>query len=330
MASSTPPDVKKMAANNDVKGLIGALTYPKAGSVQSDAAWVLGRIGDPRAVEPLIAAARGIKDHGSSSWIAAVNALGRIGDERAVEALIGMLKDPECAPGSEEKKTVFTALIRSGKITGKRIDEITAFLRTLTAPYRTDMRPILEKYEAMTKEEQPGSGGKRLKKYHIKMYYEKHQSKSVESLTSILFDSYKSDSEHMACCLALGKTATVEAKEVLGSVFSRGFSRNDQAIIHHKGSICGIAGNILRRLGPPVPDSLIEAMDVSHRSLESDQKVVDELLIAIGGVGLGKRLDAFLKRYEAAEKPSRTSRDRMRDRIQRMKMILGIAGWGTP
>jgi predicted DNA-binding ArsR family transcriptional regulator len=328
MASSHPPDLKKMAANDDVKGLIGALAYPKGGSLPSDAARVLGRIGDPRAVEPLIAAAKGVKDRGSSLWVAAVNALGRIGDERAVEALIGMLKDPECAPGSEEQKTVFAALLQSGKLTGKRIDEITA---SLMAPYRTDMQPILEKYEAMTKSTRPGSSGaKRVKKYHIKMYYEKYQSKSLESLTSILFNSFKSNSEHMACCLALGKTAGGEAKEVLGSVFSRQFHRNDLALISHGHHVCGIAADILKRLGPPAPDSLIEAMDAPGRFRESDQRVVDELLVAVGGADLGQRLDDFLKRYGSSKKNPRTSPAKLRERIQRMKMKLATAGRGTP
>jgi hypothetical protein len=328
MASSHPPDFKKMAANDDVKGLIGVLTYPKGGGVQADAARVLGRIGDPRAVEPLIAAVKGVKDRGSSLWVAAVNALGRIGDERAVEALIGMLKNPECAPGSEEQKTVFAALLQSGKLTGKRIDEITA---SLMAPYRTDMQPILEKYEAMKKSTRPGSYNvKQVKKYHIKMYYEKYQSKSLESLTSILFNSFKSNSEHMACCLALGKTATAEAREVLGSVFSRQFHRNDQALISHGHHVCGIAADILKRLGPPAPESLIEAMDAPGRYRESDQRVVDGLLIAIGGADLGERLEVFLKRYGSSKKNPRTSLAKLRERARRIQAEVAIAGRGTP
>jgi HEAT repeat protein len=105
------PNVEKMKANDDVKGLIKALkksddirvagtvedaledighrtTEPfiealinKDAGVRSGAAWILGNIKDARAQEPLIEA---LKDKDKDvRWLAVV-ALGDIGDERAI------------------------------------------------------------------------------------------------------------------------------------------------------------------------------------------------------------------------------------------------------
>jgi HEAT repeat protein len=85
-----PPNVEKMKARRDVKGLIKALGYKKDEYVRRYTARALGEIKDPRAVEPLIAA---LKD---AEWIvreAAAYALGEIKDPRAVEPLIAALKD---------------------------------------------------------------------------------------------------------------------------------------------------------------------------------------------------------------------------------------------
>ena len=75
---------------SDIKGLIKALGYIKDEDVRTAAAGALGQIGDPRAVEPLIAA---LKDEGESVRSSAARALGKIGDPRAVESLSAALKD---------------------------------------------------------------------------------------------------------------------------------------------------------------------------------------------------------------------------------------------
>ena len=85
-----PPNVGKMEAKRDVKGLINALGYQKDASVRRVAAAALGKIGDARAVDPLSAA---LKDNYSNVRHAAADALGRIGDARAVEPLIAALQD---------------------------------------------------------------------------------------------------------------------------------------------------------------------------------------------------------------------------------------------
>ncbi len=78
------PNVEKMEAKKDVDGLIKALRYNKYGI--KGAAEALGKIGDKRAIEPLIQA---LKKGAFPGEVA--EALGEIGDVRAVEALINTL-----------------------------------------------------------------------------------------------------------------------------------------------------------------------------------------------------------------------------------------------
>ena len=108
------PNVEKMRAKNDVKGLIKALpnsndlrvlgaiedaledighrtTEPfvealreKDASVRSGAAWILGNIKNAGTQEPLIEA---LKDKDESVRWLAVTALGDIGDERAIDPI---------------------------------------------------------------------------------------------------------------------------------------------------------------------------------------------------------------------------------------------------
>jgi HEAT repeat protein len=85
-----PPNVEKLKAKADVKGLTKALRYKKDFEVPGRAARALGEIGDARAVPPLIAALN--DEHMSLRWDAA-DALGKIGDARAVEPLIAAFKD---------------------------------------------------------------------------------------------------------------------------------------------------------------------------------------------------------------------------------------------
>ena len=63
-----PPNVKKLIAKGNVKGLIKALGYDKDRIVRVNAVEALGKIGDTRAVEPLIAA---LKDKDKDVRIAA-------------------------------------------------------------------------------------------------------------------------------------------------------------------------------------------------------------------------------------------------------------------
>jgi HEAT repeat protein len=82
-----------------VPNLIAALNDKKP-SVCGAAAGALGRIGDPRAVEPLIAVLAAREEAG---WVkvAAADALGRLGDPRALKPLLTALRavgiDLSCA-----------------------------------------------------------------------------------------------------------------------------------------------------------------------------------------------------------------------------------------
>lgn len=85
-----PPNVEKMKRKRNIKGLIKALGYEKEIRIRRDAAEALGEIGDPRALEPLIAA---LRDKDKSLTLVAAEALGQIGDPRAIEPLISIFKD---------------------------------------------------------------------------------------------------------------------------------------------------------------------------------------------------------------------------------------------
>jgi HEAT repeat protein len=81
------PDIDELIESGDVDGLINEL---RGVSWRMRAAVALGEIGDPRAVEPLIAA---LGDENLNVRIDAAKALGKIGDPRAVEPLIAALGD---------------------------------------------------------------------------------------------------------------------------------------------------------------------------------------------------------------------------------------------
>jgi HEAT repeat protein len=84
------PDVEKMLEKKDVPGLIKALSS-KDKEVRCRAAYVLGRIGDQVAIEPLIVA---LRDSDGSVRAGAAQSLGEIGDPRAVKPLIAASRDP--------------------------------------------------------------------------------------------------------------------------------------------------------------------------------------------------------------------------------------------
>lgn len=81
------PDIQRMKRGKDVEGLIEALKHLM---VQADAAEALGKIGDVKAVEPLIQA---LSFETSSTRASAAEALGKIGDARAKKPLEQALSD---------------------------------------------------------------------------------------------------------------------------------------------------------------------------------------------------------------------------------------------
>ena len=81
--------VERLAAQGDLKGLVGALGCPQA-AVRDAAVTALGDLGDARAVGPLIAM---LRDEASYVRLDAVEALGKLGDARAIGPLEAVLAD---------------------------------------------------------------------------------------------------------------------------------------------------------------------------------------------------------------------------------------------
>jgi HEAT repeat protein len=143
------PDIEKMKAKKDVKGLVKALRYSKDPTVQSAAGTALVTVGDirdsgavesllaalndqdrdvreiaavalhqvrdPRAVEPLIHVVKDSNQYWFLRWRAA-SRLGEIGDPRAVEPLIAVLRgrDQDDDNGADVRRHAAGALSRIG------------------------------------------------------------------------------------------------------------------------------------------------------------------------------------------------------------------------
>jgi len=93
------PDLAPLEATEGSRALLGCLgvpSTPNCAAARERAAYLLGDIGDPRAVEPLIAAFAGEKDR--FMRMAIVRALGKIGDPRALDTLIAALAAPAWTP----------------------------------------------------------------------------------------------------------------------------------------------------------------------------------------------------------------------------------------
>ncbi|MFZ3058114.1 MAG: HEAT repeat domain-containing protein [Candidatus Methanoperedens sp.] len=88
------PNVVKMINKRDVDGLIKALRYKKDSDVRMEAAEALGKIGDKRAVKPLIQA---LNNRPTGFHKAVVIALVEIGNSAVEHAL----KDENCYVSNE-------------------------------------------------------------------------------------------------------------------------------------------------------------------------------------------------------------------------------------
>ena len=87
----TCSDVETMENKGDVEGLIRVLKHTRSGKVRNAAEKALSRMGEP-AVEPLI---RTLEHEMWEVRRAAAYVLGNIGDRRAVEPLIEALSDED-------------------------------------------------------------------------------------------------------------------------------------------------------------------------------------------------------------------------------------------
>jgi HEAT repeat protein len=131
---SRRPKVQRLKAKGDVDGLIEALDYQDDHNVRLAAASALGRIGDKRAVKPLIVA---LDDQRRVKEISA-QALGQIGDPRALEPLIKTLG----VENWEVRSTVAKAL---GKIGDPRaIKPLISLLRDNSENVRWNASQALE------------------------------------------------------------------------------------------------------------------------------------------------------------------------------------------
>ncbi len=85
-----PPNIERMAARKDAKGLIKALSYRNKSTIRYGAAEALGILGDVCAVASLIE----VLDD-TDPWLRnhAAASLGKLGDARAIEALLKALAD---------------------------------------------------------------------------------------------------------------------------------------------------------------------------------------------------------------------------------------------
>ena len=93
------PDLAPLEASEAGRALLGCLGVPPTpdcAAARERAAYLLGDIGDVRAVEPLITAFAGENDRFMCMAIA--RALGKIGDARAIEPLIAALAAPAWTP----------------------------------------------------------------------------------------------------------------------------------------------------------------------------------------------------------------------------------------
>jgi HEAT repeat protein len=107
MALFGPPNVEKLKARKDIKGLIKALSYEKDPGVRRAAAEALADLKDDQAIEPLSAL---LEDENDDVRQAAISALVEIGDARAVEPLSARLKDKN----DDLQQAAISALVEIG------------------------------------------------------------------------------------------------------------------------------------------------------------------------------------------------------------------------
>lgn len=98
-----PPDVKKLKKNNNVKGLIKALSYQDNIEVREQAAEALGKIGGAAAIQPLAAALK--DDRGVCRR--AIASLGNIDDPVAARHLVNLLVKNCARDRNEVIKAIF-------------------------------------------------------------------------------------------------------------------------------------------------------------------------------------------------------------------------------
>ncbi len=90
MALFGPPNVERLVAHQDTRGLIRALDYDRDAEVRRQAAEALGVMSDEQALAPLMFR---LTDDDPTVRQAAARSLGQIGDPRAVDALTALVSE---------------------------------------------------------------------------------------------------------------------------------------------------------------------------------------------------------------------------------------------
>ncbi|MHC4566474.1 MAG: HEAT repeat domain-containing protein [Planctomycetota bacterium] len=137
---TTPRDIEAYKKKGDVQKLLAVARIPEGSPiypVRCKAIRALGEIGDPAAVELLIAIMKDKSERRDPRNVAAT-ALGKIGDNRAVEPLITVLKDE-----SEEKRLRTKSAEALGLIGDPRaVEPLTAVLESKTSVRNTPIGAI--------------------------------------------------------------------------------------------------------------------------------------------------------------------------------------------
>src|SRR5690554_3034255 len=88
-----PPNIEKMKARRDIKGLIKALSYQKDEEIRADAASALGELEEQSAIDPLI----NTLENDESAYVQgdAIYALKSFNQENVTNALFAALSSKE-------------------------------------------------------------------------------------------------------------------------------------------------------------------------------------------------------------------------------------------
>ncbi len=137
--------LEKLGDTRAIEPLIAAL-QDKEGDVRAAAAKALEKFGDSRAIEPLIAA---LQDKEGDVRAAAAKALAKIGDDRAIEPLIAALRDTD----SKVRESAMEALKRidrdwyRSKWAKKQVPDFISALRDKNKEVRETAAELLKEIE---------------------------------------------------------------------------------------------------------------------------------------------------------------------------------------
>ncbi len=92
-AGSGPPNIEKLAAKKDIRGLIKSLDYRDDPAVRQAAIQALGKLGTEEAIEPLVSL---LDDEDTAIRVSVIHALGHIGSSKVIDPLVRGLesRDP--------------------------------------------------------------------------------------------------------------------------------------------------------------------------------------------------------------------------------------------